>query len=273
MNISILGCGRLGLPLAKALVKKDHIVKGSTAGRPKLALIQESGVEAYFVSLLPELSDANLSKFFRSEMIIINFPPKRIENIVDYHTRQIKSLIGQIEKSEIKKVIFVSSTSVYPNLNCEVRENDAANPEKESGKALLIAEKLLIENTHFETTVIRFGGLIGNDRNPVNFLTKIKDRPFLNNPVNLIHVKDCIQVIIRLIEGGEWGEIYNACCPEHPLRNEFYSVVAKLAGIEHSFPDIPMSSRYKIINSDKLIKDLNYKFIYSNPLQIFSGSG
>ncbi len=270
MEISIFGCGWLGFPLGKALVKKGNKLKGSTQDLSKLALIQKNGIESYFIKLSPEISGDNFVEFFTSEILIISFPPERIDNIVEYHTKQIKSLINQIEISKIKKVIFISSTAVYPNLNREVHESDALNPEKKSGKALLIAEKLFVKNPNFETTVLRFGGLIGENRNPANFLKRKKNSPNLNAPLNLIHIDDCIRIIIKIIEKGKWAETYNASCPEHPLRSEFYSIAAKLSGIEYSLKDTDISSKYKIVNSNKLIKEIDYKFIYSNPLQVFS---
>ncbi|MFB6305982.1 MAG: SDR family NAD(P)-dependent oxidoreductase, partial [Flavobacteriales bacterium] len=65
----------------------------------------------------------------------------------------------------------MSSTSVYPALNRTIRENDAKAPEKESGKALLNAEQLLNQETQWQTTVLRFCGLIGHNRHPGRFLT------------------------------------------------------------------------------------------------------
>ena len=52
----------------------------------------------------------------------------------------------------------------------------------------------------FNTTVIRFGGLIGYDRMPGKFLTGKKDLPNGDAPVNLIHRDDCVQIIYQIIK-------------------------------------------------------------------------
>ena len=44
MQVSILGCGWLGLPLAKALIGEGYTVKGSTTTPAKLNLLKEEGV-------------------------------------------------------------------------------------------------------------------------------------------------------------------------------------------------------------------------------------
>jgi hypothetical protein len=39
------------------------------------------------------------------------------------------------------------------------------NPDSEGGRQLVLVESLLQKNTDFKTTILRFGGLIGDDRN------------------------------------------------------------------------------------------------------------
>ena len=43
-KISILGCGWLGFPLAKALLSKGLSVKGSTTSSEKLATLEKAGI-------------------------------------------------------------------------------------------------------------------------------------------------------------------------------------------------------------------------------------
>lgn len=104
-----------------------------------------------------------------SQFLIINIPPKLRGNSTENFVEKIKNLIPFIEKSGIKKVLFVSSTSVYSDEDKVVTEETIPNPDTESGKQLFKCEKLLQENSHFETTILRFGGLIGEDRHPIYF--------------------------------------------------------------------------------------------------------
>ena len=50
-KVSILGCGWLGIPLAKALLKKGLLVKGSTTTVEKISLLKSFGVEPHLISI------------------------------------------------------------------------------------------------------------------------------------------------------------------------------------------------------------------------------
>lgn len=263
-TVSILGCGWLGLPLAKFLINKNYQVKGSTPTQDKLNLLKESGIEAYKVFLDPNINQDFHKDFFNSEILIINFPPIRRDDIEDFHSKQFKSLIEQINCSSIKKVIFVSSTSVYANENREISEEDTQTPEKKSGKALRMVEQMLNAQENFSTTIIRFGGLIGYDRKPGRFLSRMKTTINGSSPINLLHQDDCINIIHHIMEKELWGEIYNACCPEHPTKKEFYAKAALIGGF--NLPKFTNSiGSFKIISPKKLI-NTGYSFKYSNPI-------
>lgn len=180
---------------------------------------------------------------------------------------QFEELKRLLVLSSIQKIIMVSSTSVYPSLSKIMTEVDAVNPDKESGKALLIAEQILSSIAGIETTIVRFGGLIGYDRNPGRFLQQNILHKNGTVPVNLIHRDDCINIITEIILQEKWGKVYNACCDIHPTRNSFYSKAAEIVGF-----DLPLwaessgDERYKIIDSSKMKRELGYVFQYSNPI-------
>ncbi|MEF8845786.1 MAG: SDR family oxidoreductase, partial [Bacteroidales bacterium] len=266
MNISILGCGWLGFPLAKYLMDEGYLVRGSSTKKDKLDMLGNHGIIPYKIELMPEYKGEN--DFLNSEILVINFPPPRNRNDIEtYLKAQIDSLMKKLSHSPVHRVLFVSSTSVYPPLNREVYESDAQHPARDAGKALLLAEQILKENPQFETTIIRFGGLIGYGRNPARFLAGRKNLRNGDAPVNLIHRDDCVAIISRIIEKDKWGEVYNACTDAHPTRREFYTEAAKNAGL--SLPDFNDSSElsFKLVNSDKLKSDLNYRFHYPDPMQ------
>lgn len=263
-TVSILGCGWLGLPLAKFLINNNYLVKGSTPTQSKLETLKKAGILPYNILLNPQINEDFQPDFFTSEILIVNFPPKRREDIEIFHPKQFKSLIEQINNSTIKNVIFISSTSVYANLNREVSEDDNQIPEKASGKALRKVEQMLCAEAKFKTTIIRFGGLIGYDRKPGRFLSKVKTAIDASAPVNLLHQDDCIKIISHIIENDLWGEVYNGCCPVHPTKKEFYEQAAIIGGF--GLPNFTQSSSaFKIISANKLI-NTGFSFKYKNPI-------
>lgn len=263
-TISILGSGWLGTALGKTLLRQGWKVKGSASSTPAYNALEMSGISTFYVKVKPKDIEIDYNSFFSTDVLMVSFPPTRTDCVEESFPKKIEQVIKKVEKLGIKNVLFISSTSVYESRNVEVAEGEEGNPEKASGRALLKAEKLFIESTAFQTTVLRFGGLIGYDRNPARFVQN-KTGGEGNVPINLIHRDDCVGIIQKILEKDVWGETFNASSPEHPTRKEFYTKAAQISEL----PTPVFSSNegvYKLVNSDKLIKTLDYKFIYPSPM-------
>lgn len=234
-KISILGTGWLGFPLAKSLLEKGFRIKTSTTSPEKLDELESYGLNASLVAVLEDQIEGNVSKFLRnSEILIINIPPKLRSPHRENFVAKIGNVIDEIEKSTVKKVLFVSSTSVYGDdeMIRTVDENSEEHPDTDSGRQMLEAEKLLQKNPNFSTTILRFGGLIGPERNPVKYLAGKENLPNAESPVNLIEQKDCIEIIHQIIDRNIWGETFNGVNPNHPSRQEYYTKQAVLHGLQ-----------------------------------------
>ena len=266
-QISILGCGWLGFPLAKRLILNGNSVKGSTTSEDKLPILEDAGINPFLVTLESESISENIDTFLaESEILIIDIPPKLRGN-QDFSTslemtfvKKIQNLIPFLEKSSVSKVLFVSSTSVYGDDNEWVTEETIANPDTESGRQLLLTEEIIQKNQNFETTILRFGGLIGEDRHPVKFLAGKENLENPDAPVNLIHQNDCISIIEEIIKQSKWNEVFNAAAPFHPTREEYYTQKAKERNLVLPKFSSEKSNMKKVISSKKIETILNYKF-------------
>ena len=273
-NISILGCGWLGLPLATALIENNFSVKGSTTSQNKLSVLEENKIQPFFVilsgvegSLNENEIIGNVDAFLEnSEILIIDIPPKLRGNATENFVSKIKTLIPFIEKSSVTKVLFVSSTSVYADDLSIVTEETIPKPETEGGKQLLEAEKLLQKNKNFQTTILRFGGLIGEDRHPIKFLAGKENLENRDGAINLIHQKDCVGIILKIICLNEpdevWNETFNAAAPFHPTREAYYTQKAIELNLILPKFNKEKTSVGKVISSKKLIETLDYKYEY-----------
>ena len=263
LQISILGCGWLGFPLAEKLIKNDFSVNGSTTSFDKLSVLENAGIRSFQILISENKIDGDMNLFLEdSDVLIIDFPPKlRGENSENYVSK-IKNLIPFIEKSSVKKVLFVSSTSVYSDDESmsEFDEKSKPQPDSESGKQLLEVENLLQNNSNFKTTIVRFGGLFGEDRHPIKFLAGRKNLENPDGPINLIHQLDCIGIIKTIIKTDNWNEVFNAVAPFHPSRKDYYSQKATDLNLALPEFDESKSSIGKIIKSSKIELLLNYKF-------------
>ncbi|MCF6226403.1 MAG: hypothetical protein L3J22_08920 [Xanthomonadales bacterium] len=254
-NISLLGSGWLGLPLAEHFVSMGMHVKASTTSKSRLQQLRSLRIEPYILDIgrLPEKHQ----DFLKANVLIINIPSKNIEGFCD--------LVSIIENSEIKKVLFVSSTSVYKNDNKTLYE---ADDKDLSPSPLLSIENLFRESTSFKTTIVRFAGLIGYNRNPGRFFDKGR---LIGNPdayVNLIHRDDCIEIISQIVAQKAWGETFNCCADTHPTKREYYTQAAKQIGAPVPAFENSAAKSFKIIRNQKVKRVLNYKFLHPDLLKI-----
>lgn len=263
MNIAILGCGWLGMPLAKHLIAEGHSVKGSVTSREKFQKLQTEGIIPFQIKIFPEGVQGDMTSFLdQTEILIVDIPPGLRNNPAADFVGKIGRIRDYLEKSAVEKLIFISSTSVYRDAENfpEYTEEDDPNGTSEAAKQLISAEKLLLKSSHFKTAVIRFGGLIGPGRHPVKFLAGRSGIKNPDAPVNLIHLQDCIEIIDWIINKNAWGEVFNAAAPEHPAKEKYYSEKAREKNMLLPEFDKTNSSAGKIITSTKLTPLLDYQF-------------
>ncbi len=260
-TISILGCGWLGLALAKQLIASHYHIKGSTTSQSKMPVLINAQIDAFLIALEADAIHGKISEFLEgSDLLIIDIPPKlRSENSESF-VAKMKMLIPFIEKSTVSKVLFISSTSVYADDDSVVTENKLPNPDTESGRQLFESEQLLMQNQYFKSTILRFGGLIGSDRHPIKHLAGRENIENPNAPINLIHQKDCIRIILKIIASEKWHQIYNAAAPFHPTREDYYVGMAKMMDLDLPMFNHQKKSVGKTIDATKLQQDLNFTF-------------
>lgn len=265
-KVSILGCGWLGFPLAEILLKDGIEVNGSTTNEAKLEKLKTSGINPFLINISSTKIEFSSEDFFICDYIVLNFPPGRSEERAVEFTSQMKLLSNELKRVNPNvKIIFISSTSVYPDNSGFTREDCNLLPDKDSGKALLFAEQLLLQNFK-EVTILRMAGLIGYDRVPAKFLSGKKNLKSGSAPVNLVHRDDCIRIILKIILTDTFGKIYNVCSDKHPLRKEYYTKAAQLAKI--SIPEFDfdeLDSNAKIIDNSLLKEELNFRYLYPDP--------
>ena len=251
-NVSILGCGWFGKPLAVSLLNDGFLVKGSTTSEIKIQELETLGIESYLIDIT-EFEEFDL--FLASDILLIAITSKEID--------AYERFIEQIQDSSIQKVIFISSTSVYPATNSVVTEESTP-----LNTSLLEIENLFRDNTFFETTIIRFAGLFGPGRHPGSWFKNGKVIAYPDGFVNMIHLEDCINIIHEIIEQDCWNTTFNACSNDHPTRREFYTNARNSLNFEIPVFEENSQLKFKIISSKKLQKELSYQFIHDNMLLI-----
>ncbi|MEX0288140.1 MAG: SDR family oxidoreductase [Flavobacteriaceae bacterium] len=263
--VGVLGCGWLGLPLARALIKEGLVVHGSTTSSEKLELLKNEGIVPTRIVLGETEIEGAIDAFLAPlNILILNVPPKLRRANTENYVQKIKLLLSHIKDSNIRQIVFISSTSVYGDVQGEVTEDTPPKPTSRSGIQLLQTEQLLKNEDSLETTIIRFGGLIGPQRHPITFLsgrTELKNGEY---HINLIHLNDCIGMVLFILENNYWNETFNGVYPDHPLKADYYIKEAQKRGLPP-----PKYVANKSENRGKQIKSrniLNKKYCFSTPL-------
>ena len=205
-SIAILGCGWLGERIGQSFLKKGWSINASSRKDERLEEFLKFGFQPYSIDI-EELE--NVSRDFLN-----------VDYLIIATTNKNKSahqkLLKLIKESPIKKVFFISSTSVYEKTKNLITVNtplvDSLLMEVE--KNYLISGKMYI---------LRCGGLIGDNRQPGNWFKK---GATIKNPdgiVNLIHYEEIISKINSLIVNDNKQVIHNLIRVSRESRFEFYS--------------------------------------------------
>lgn len=268
MNISVLGCGWLGFPLAQRFLASGHDIKGSTTTENKISLLSQNGIDSYLIDFPNSLNHENLEIFLNSDTLFLNIPPSSVRNQSGKGYQEIiRAITEKAVGKSIQWIIFVSSTSVYGDNSGFVTEDDAdiQSASKPNGKLLLECEKI-VQNSGADFTILRIGGLYGYGRHPIHYLSGKSNLGGALKPVNLIHQVDCLNIINKLVDQNKRNTVYNLVSDGHPPRKEFYESAANYYKLDPPKFNPDLGENYKVVSNEKVKLDLNYTFSYPNPM-------
>jgi len=250
--VGILGCGWLGEPLARELVASGYRVRGSSTRLEKLPGLRAQGIEAFRLELTPAGFEGAIEDFLQGlDVLVFNIPPGlRANPGADYISR-VTRLIEALRQTEVPRLLYVSSTSVYGLSQGVVDETTLPRPDSESGRQLLEAEaRIWHDHIRRSTLIIRFGGLLGPGRHPAQMLSGRTGLGGGSDPVNLIRLHEALQIVRLALERSEWEGLVNAVHPEHPVKADFYTHEARRLGLEPPsyLADIPNGTGKTVVS-------------------------
>lgn len=264
-KIAILGCGWLGFPLAQKLIEEGYEVKGTTTTSGKLEKLEQAGIQPFLISLTEEKVTGNTKDFLSDiETLIIDIPPGLRRNPEEDFVQKMKNFLTEVKKSEVKNVVYVSSTSVFEGHESipTFKESDVPNGSSSKAKQLIDVENLWKNKDTFLSAIVRFGGLVGEDRHPAKYLAGKKDVKNPHAPVNMIAQKDAVALLLQWIKNPVAG-IFHGVYPEHLNREDYYSAKAKEKGLAAPQFDTKEVSKGKQISSKETSKALDFVFNFS----------
>src|SRR3989338_3617199 len=280
MKILIAGCGYLGKALGKNLVESGAKVWGLRRDPLALKALEVVGIRPWQSDLSKPESLTQLPQV--DYVVLCQAPSKPADDYHKTYYEATRNLIEALHLKKPKKIVLVSSTSVYGTRNGswvdeETRPDDKGYLSKEAeerAKVLLETEDLVLTGL-IPSIVVRLGGIYGPRRNRLKAIKEGKIKPsFSNLYSNRIHVDDAVSGIKLLLDKGKPGEIYLGVDDEPTTANQFYSwIYEKLSIAKPSDPD-KISENNRASNkrcSNKKIKQLGMKFKYPTFREGYAG--
>lgn len=197
-SIFIAGCGYVGTALANALSKNGDDVWGlrrDPSGLPA-TIHPVPGDLLAPATLRPPPAETRYAVFCAGA----THPTEGAYQ--DIYLRGLQNFLDLLARSPgLEHVTFLSSTSVYAQLDGSwVDENSPTEPTHFSGQTLLRAEKLLSEFP-FETTTLRCSGIYGPTR--TRLIDSVRNQtlrlPSAPHFTNRIHRDDIVHTIRHLL--------------------------------------------------------------------------
>ena len=267
-KVSIIGLGWLGEATGMLLQAQGYQVLGSSTRSEKVGLLREKGLDAVHFALDPDPKGIDYQRLFESEILVVTLPPRRRQGDGEAYLQQLASLRDLITSTEVKQVLFISSTGIYPNENnaAPYTEEEEISESAAGNTILYRAEALMGTSSRYDLTVLRMGGLMGADRIPGIYFAG-KEQVVGHTRVNFIHQTDAARMVVWVINQGLWNQTFNGVAPEHPLRREVYQHNASALGIPlpASFQDATDEEVGRLISSEKIVST-GFTFEYPDPL-------
>lgn len=265
-KILIAGCGYVGNELGERLSSQGHEVWGI-----KRVI---NSIHPSIQSISADLSKKDTLQILPKDIDYVFYMPSpgaRNENVYNnVFLKGIRNLVECMEekKYDIKKIFFISSTSVYAQNSGEwIDENSSTKPKSSTAKIILQTENYLLNN-YFKTTIIRFSGIYGPGR--TGFLNKmINDgKTFAHNRfTNRIHRDDCANALIHLMNLPNCENIYLVSDNEPADLSVMASWVMEKRGLKNE--ELEFLTRIKFTKtesnkrcSNKKLKETGYKFLF-----------
>jgi len=249
-KISILGGGWLGLALAKNF-KNEYEVLISSRTIEKIEFYEKENLKAFVFN---ETNLDNLDNLLDVNYLFINFPPSKFDDYIGF----LSKIYENPKIKNIEKIIFISSTSIYPNEDGIFIEDIKIT--NSVSKKVFDAEELVKNKSD---VIFRCAGLMGDTRVAGKYFSG-KEIDSGKVRVNHIHRDDIIEATKFVIKNDISG-IFNLCAKEHPTRKELYDFTCEKFGFEK--PIYIKDEKYKnrIIDGSK-IETLGFEYKYPNPL-------
>jgi nucleoside-diphosphate-sugar epimerase len=247
-RILIIGCGDIGLRVAKQLSKSCRIY-ALTSQKNRFQELRAVGA----IPILGDLDKPDsLWRLSGLAQTVIHLAPPQNVGHRDCRTRNLIRILAQ-GSSIVRRLIYISTTGVYGDHGgARVSELTPPNPQSERAKRRVDAEnclRLWAPSQGVALTILRVPGIYAEDRLPVD---RIKSRTPALNPAedaysNHIQSDDLARLICAAVYYGKPQRVINACDGGETKMGDYFDEVADAFGLERP-PRLPAAVLEKIVS-------------------------
>jgi nucleoside-diphosphate-sugar epimerase len=254
----ILGCGYLGLRVARFLSDRGERVFGTTRSIGRGIELARWGIEAVVADVQVPESLARLPEADRV-LYSVGFDRSKGVPIRTVYVDGLRHALGHLI-DRAGKLVYAGSTGVYGQDDGSVIDEDSpTEPRSESGRACLEAEAVIRSYELLHSTILRFAGLYGPGR-IMKREALLQGQAIVGDPdkiLNLIHIEDAALAAVAALDQGGNGSLYLVSDDRPAPRREFYDLAARALGapIPRFEPSEPGSSKAGRDESNKRVSN------------------
>ena len=247
-SILIIGCGDIGLRVAKQL-SRSHRVFALTSQHNRFQELREVGA----IPILGNLDHPeSLWRLSGLAQTVIHLAPPQNGGNRDCRTRNLLRILAQ-GSNVVRRLIYVSTTGVYGDHRGEkVSEVTPVSPQSERAQRRVDAERMLrlwAPAHGVALTILRVPGIYAADRLPIERL-QAKTPALLPEEdaySNHIHSDDLARLVCAAVYHGKPQRVINACDGGETKMGDYFDEVADAFGLERP-TRLPSSELQKMVS-------------------------
>ena len=247
-SILIIGCGDIGLRVAKQL-SRSHRVFALTSQQDRFQELRAVGA----IPILGNLDHPeSLWRLSGLAQTVIHLAPPQNGGNRDCRTRNLLRILAQ-GSNAVRRLIYISTTGVYgDHRGGKVTEATPVNPQSERAQRRVDAERILrlwAPAHGVALTILRVPGIYAADRLPIERL-QAKTPALLPEEdaySNHIHSDDLARLVCAAVYHGKPQRIINACDGGETKMGDYFDEVADAFGLERP-ARLPGSELQKIVS-------------------------
>ena len=232
-SILIIGCGDIGLRVAK-LLSRSHRVFALTSQQNRFQELREVGA----IPILGNLDHPeSLWRLSGLAQTVIHLAPPQNGGTRDCRTRNLLRILAQ-GSNVVRRFIYISTTGVYgDHRGGKVSEATQVSPQSERAQRRVDAERTLrlwAPAHGVALTILRVPGIYAADRLPIERL-QAKTPALLPEEdaySNHIHSDDLARLVCAAVYHGRPQRVINACDGGETKMGDYFDEVADVFGLE-----------------------------------------